>query len=649
MNRSRRRFLKIAAGGAAASLGSPAHAATIQRFPYLQDVRTDRATIMWCTNEQNVAAIEFSADPAAPRWTRVPARSREFRPSQTGLSFSFHQHVAEITELRAATQYFYRVLADGLLLEADGLAFRTAPASDGFLFLAIGDSGMGTPEQSLVASRMAREPAALLIHTGDVAYPIGSFATYQAYYFEVYRELMSRIPFFPSLGNHDVEGDLGIAYKSVHSLPSAGVPDGHAGHYYSFDWGAAHFVALDSTLLLHETAVRMQLQWLERDLQRTRKPWRIAYWHHPPYDPVRGEGAEARTARERALPILERYGVQLVLNGHAHAYERTKPMLGYREVEDGLGITYVTTGGGGASLHGTRPGGVFAVSESIHHYVAVEVQATRLVVRATSATGDEVDSFTISPKPSASSATVVNTASFLPALAPGSLITVFGQNLAFGERAATAVPLPRELAGARLSISDRDLPLTLVSPGQINAQLPFAVPETATLRITNANGVVEVPLRVSETAPGIFIDEAATPVVVLPDGGVVSPTNPAEPGDLVTIHLTGLGTVEGDITEGEAAPATPLLHARAPVRVQIGSRQMPALFAGLAPGQVGVYHVIFSVPADMFHGTWPLRVLAGGAMSNDVWITVGRRAPAPDEPVIEGPLNLARAALPGSG
>jgi uncharacterized protein (TIGR03437 family) len=644
MNRSRRRFLKMAAAaGASTGLGRLVHAATLARTPYVQDVRTDRATIMWCTNEPDEAAVEFAQDPAAPRWTRVPARSREFRASQTGLTYTFYQHQADLTGLRPDSRYAYRVLGGGQALGSANAAFVTAPDAGGFLFLAIGDSGMGTPEQNLVERRMAAEPAAFLVHTGDVAYPVGSFTTYQANYFEVYRDIMGRMPFYPCIGNHDVDGDLGVAYKAVHALPADGVPETVRGHYYSFDWGGAHLVSLDATLMLHQNAATAMVQWLERDLARTRKGWRIVFWHHPPYDPARGNGPEATGMRDRVLPILERYGVQLVLNGHAHAYQRTRPMLGHQPVEDGRGIVYVTTGGGGASLHGAPADTGFVVSASVHHYVAVEVQASRLIVRATSATGQELDRLTIAPRPAATRTTVVNAASQSPALAPGTLISVFGQNLGFAERAATSAPLPRELASARLSIGERDLPLTLVSPCQINAQLPFTLPDAATLRITNPNGTSEVALRIDRTAPGIF--SAAGPLVALPDGTLLSPSNPARAGDVLTIHAAGLGAVDGEITEGESAPGSPALRARAAVSVEIGGRRLQALFAGLAPGQVGVYHVTAQLPDDLPAGSWALRVIAGEASSNDVAVTVAGATfftPGPDDPINVGPPELLR-------
>ena len=164
-------------------------------------------------------------------------------------------------------------------------------------------------------------------------------------------------------------------YLEVFSLPENG---GDAGRerWYSFDWGDVHFVALDTERLSERQAI-----WLEEDLLANELPWVVAYLHAPPYSS--GEHGSDLAARELFTPLFETYGVQLVLAGHEHNYERTKPISG---------VTYVVTGGGGRSSRAVGTSSFTAFSEEVLHFVYVEIDSDTLLLHAIDGVGREFDS-----------------------------------------------------------------------------------------------------------------------------------------------------------------------------------------------------------------------------------------------------------------
>src|SRR5208283_1369871 len=152
--------------------------------------------------------------------------------------------------------------------------FRTA-AGGKFSFLAFGDSGAASPEQQSVVQMMAAEPeVALAIHVGDLAYPDGTFADFESGHFGPNAPLMRQLALFSAPGNHEYNTGFAAPYLAGVAVPDSGTPSADQGRYYSFDWSNAHFVALDSTLLLTSSAQQM-LDWLEADLAATKQRWRI--------------------------------------------------------------------------------------------------------------------------------------------------------------------------------------------------------------------------------------------------------------------------------------------------------------------------------------------------------------------------------------
>jgi 3',5'-cyclic AMP phosphodiesterase CpdA len=278
--------------------------------------------------------------------------------------------------LSPATTYCY-TLADETETLTEPTGFRTAPSADStdpVRFLAFGDSGGGGTDQYALLEQMYTVPYDLMIHTGDIAYDDGSLSQYEANVFDVYADIFRNIPFFPASGNHDYQTASARPFRDVFNLPAA-----NGEKWYSYDWGSVHFVALDT-----EADYKTQTTWLDSDLAATKQPWKIVYMHRPPYSS--GEHGSDTKLRDLLAPVLARHGVQLVLAGHDHNYERIAPQRG---------TYYVVTGGGG---RGTRPVSSNSWTElavDVIHFVYGEVNADEMVLHAIDATGKEFDSVVI--------------------------------------------------------------------------------------------------------------------------------------------------------------------------------------------------------------------------------------------------------------
>jgi hypothetical protein len=170
---------------------------------------------------------------------------------------------------------------------------------------------------------------------GDNAYYEGTDDQYQTAVFNTYPRLLRNTTLWSTIGNHDA---VALAYFNIFTFPihgeAGGVPSGTK-NYYSFNYGNIHFICLDSELSSPFVGDPM-LNWMTEDLDANTNQWLIAFWHEPPYshgshdsDALTGPDLKLTQMRENAVPILESYGVDLVLSGHSHVYERSYFLNGH--------------------------------------------------------------------------------------------------------------------------------------------------------------------------------------------------------------------------------------------------------------------------------------------------------------------------------
>jgi len=326
-------------------------------YPYIGETATTSVVVSWATDSVGAGEVRYSFDQSYSNIVAAISSTYDGK----------YWHSATISGLTADTTYYYKVYTDGDdVTPWSEITFTTAPESTAtrFTFVALGDGRPYTtsspPGQGAldVAAEMDRHSFDLTLHTGDIVNRGGicsgsdsSWNQYIRAYFDLYRESMGHIPFYPSVGNHELGGgSCGYqGYTDVYYLPG-NAPSGHKEEYYSFDWGNAHFVALDTNQ--DYGAGSTQYNWMVNDLQANTQPWKFAFFHHPAYSS--GIHSSTLEVQTHLVPVFETHGVDVVFNGHDHHYERTCPILNgaCTTPQDG-GVVYYVTGGAGApcTLH----------------------------------------------------------------------------------------------------------------------------------------------------------------------------------------------------------------------------------------------------------------------------------------------------------
>lgn len=332
------------------------NAQTLTRGPYLQSPTESTIVIKWRTSANINSKVRFGTD--------------SLNLSQTvSLNNSTKEHTVKLSNLVPSTVYYYSVGNNATSFTSPSARFRfktnPIPGADvPTRVWAIGDFGKGNAEQVAVKnSYMQYDDSSntdVWIWLGDNVYNDGTDEEYQTKLFELngFSDVFSWLPFWPSPGNHDYNtvweesAFLGIPYSNIpledHQGPyydmvhvptqaEAGGFPSQLELFYSFDYGDVHFLSLNSEVYdfsqTFEGIDRMK-QWIEQDLQQNTRTFTIAYFHQPPYSKGSHDSDDAfelvmKAMRERVIPLLEEYDIDLVICGHSHVFERSKLIHGH--------------------------------------------------------------------------------------------------------------------------------------------------------------------------------------------------------------------------------------------------------------------------------------------------------------------------------
>ncbi len=220
---------------------------------------------------------------------------------------------------------------------------------------------------------------------------------------------------------------------------------------------------------------------------------------------------------------------------------------------------------------------------------------------------------------------VVNAASFLPGLTPGSLGTVFAAGVLDdpGVLSADHLPFPASLGDVSVTVNGVTAPILALANRngveQANFQTPFETPSSGTASVVvtrsgNPSTPADVPI--IDPQPAIYTSDGTQAIVVHnADYSLVTTAHPLQPGEYAFLYASGLGAVTNTPVTGAAAPVLPLAMAAAHVQVTLGGISCDVPFAGLAPGFAGVYQVDFRVPANAPSGGQDLAASIGVASS----------------------------------
>lgn len=322
------------------------------RGPYLQVASSTGIMIRWRTDVSARSKVRYGLSPD------------KLDQSVEDIAY-LTEHKVKLKDLKPYTKYYYAIGELKTTLQGDANNFFVTLPEAGkpghYRIAALGDCGNNSINQrqnkEQLLKYLGKEELNAWLLLGDNAYEDGTDSEYQSKFFNVYKDdLLKKYPLFPSPGNHDYhDRDLSAkhaqethetAYYQNFSMPTEAEAGGVASHtqaFYSFDLGNIHFISLDSygkeeqSYRLYDT-IGPQVQWIKKDLAANKnKGWVIAFWHHPPYtmgSHNSDKEEELVKIRENFIQIVERAGVDVVLNGHSHGYERSRLMMGHYGMEN---------------------------------------------------------------------------------------------------------------------------------------------------------------------------------------------------------------------------------------------------------------------------------------------------------------------------
>jgi len=334
-------------------LGNFSYSQTLTRGPYLQKGSQTSLVFRWRTNTSCNSRVRIGSSYIAGG---AYATIIDDATSTT-------EHTVTVTGLTNDTKYYYSIGTSSTVLQSGSdNFFTTLPTGTPnrvLKFVAFGDCGKNsatyqsqslTQWQAFLTANSIDAPDAWML-LGDNAYNAGTDAEYTSNFFNTYgASILKNHKLYPAPGNHDYANSStnqdvhsNCPYYSIFDLPSAGECGGFASgkeEYYSYDIGNVHFLALDaygeeSNLRLYDTT-GIQAVWVKQDLAANTKKWTIAYWHHPPYT-MGSHNSDSETElvnmRYNFIRILERYGVDMIVCGHSHDYERSYLLKGHYGLE----------------------------------------------------------------------------------------------------------------------------------------------------------------------------------------------------------------------------------------------------------------------------------------------------------------------------
>lgn len=415
---------------------------TLARGPYLQMARPTGMTIRWRSSQAITGRVQYGTSAGS-------------LTSTVNESAATTEHIIDLTGLSPNTTYFYSVgSAYDTLIGDSTTTFTTPPiagTSVNTRVWVLGDAGTASSNQTAVRDAFynwtgSRTPN-MVLQLGDNAYNSGLDTEFQAGMFNIYGTMLKKTPFWSCLGNHETNQSTSYVnsypYFDLYTFPTnaecGGVASGTE-HYYSWDYGNIHFISLDS-MTASRSATGAMATWLTNDLASTTSTWIVCIFHHPPYTKGSHNSdteTELMEMRANILPILEAGGVDLVLCGHSHCYERsylldghyglsttltsamklnagdgrpsgngayTKPLTGNRSH---FGSVYAVTGSAGQISGGSLNHPAHFISLNNLGSTVLDVNGTTLNATFVKSDGTTPDTFSI-VKSGGSTAPIINT------------------------------------------------------------------------------------------------------------------------------------------------------------------------------------------------------------------------------------------------
>ena len=351
--------------------------ATITNGPVLLRAYQDRAAIMWETNTEGPTTLHYGKDQMLDK--HVDSTPEEVR---YGINIAGAQvirktafiHKVWLEDLEPGQVYKYR--ADGPEAQSKTYIFHTTPAvTDEVTFIVYGDSRTRRKTHRKLVELMMNQEVDFVVHTGDLVTDGDNYEQWGPQFFNPLRGFADTVPFYIAKGNH--EGNKGNYEKLL-------IPSGED-NSFSFDYGPVHYLCVDN--VSKGLNSRKQLSLIAADAGSSRAQWKFVSYHVPS---LNFGGHWSTWGYPDALPTLGKAGIDFVLTGHSHQYERFRPIAPPGDTA-GSYVTYITCGGGGAPLYGVDRSVYHAGAKKVHHFCLFKIKGNKLTMDAIDIDGNILD------------------------------------------------------------------------------------------------------------------------------------------------------------------------------------------------------------------------------------------------------------------
>jgi predicted phosphodiesterase len=347
-------------------------AQTFTKSPYLANPGEHTITIRWESDVKAGFSVNYG-------------NSKTFGKSVSGKLIGFKKsgylYEANISKLKTGKTNFYQVQSENIF--SDIHKFKAGVKSNHpFSFVVLGDSRSKPHVFSAIAKQVNEIDPALIVANGDLIAKGGDFDHWQTQFFDAAKDMIDHIPFIAAVGDHEsdeVDGDEAILF--THYL----FPEkDHLKLWYSYDVGDAHFIFLDWRYPFSEEMI----MWFKEDVKKSDKPWKFVIMHRPTYNLG---GHRVAWGKDVWPELFRENKIDIVFAGHSHLYERFYPLRPMSK-PDAWPVTYITTGGAGASLYEAIENPSIAYTRSINHFLKVDIHKNNISLKAIGIDGEVLDS-----------------------------------------------------------------------------------------------------------------------------------------------------------------------------------------------------------------------------------------------------------------
>ena len=350
----------------------------ITKGPVLLGVYKDRAALMWETETEGPCKLYYGRDQKLEEYIESTPEMIQYEAKEEddneAVKKTAYIHKVWLKNLETGRYYYYSVT--GLEFEDKIYRFRTVPVhTDEVRFIVYGDSRTHPNIHRRLVRLMKKLRVDFVVHSGDLVSKGDNYEQWGPQFFEPLKGFAETVPIYIAKGNH--EGNNGNFEKLL-------IPEGQK-NSFCFDYGPLHYFCADN--VSKGLKDEEQLKLIIDDAESSGAKWKFVSYHIPS---LNFGGHWSDWGHPDVLPSLAKTGVDFVIVGHSHQYERFRPVAPPGQII-GNHVTYITSGGGGAPLYDIKPNVYHAEAKKTHHFCFFKIKGNKLTMSAVNSHGKIID------------------------------------------------------------------------------------------------------------------------------------------------------------------------------------------------------------------------------------------------------------------